>query len=137
MQIKKSHWSDFKIKINTDKFFRNLIKSTWNQIVFTISNWFGSKRMSVCIQINWKTVNTIWFQVDLIRLRKNVSVCTWKVCLEQEIKAIAVIRLITYSNGWQYPLENVGSIWCRYLMAVFNDVLFSCLMGFYLKPCGK
>ena len=38
-------------------------------------DWFGSKRTSVWIQINRNMVNTIWFQVNLIRLRKNVSVC--------------------------------------------------------------
>ena len=39
------------------------------------SDWFGSKRTSVWIQINRKMVNTIWFQVDLIRFRKLFSVC--------------------------------------------------------------
>ena len=37
--------------IHTEKFFRNLIKSNRNQIVFTI------------FQINWKMVNTISFKI--------------------------------------------------------------------------
>ena len=41
---------------------------------FSFSGWFGTKRMSVWIQIYREMVNTIWFQVDLIRLRKNFSV---------------------------------------------------------------
>ena len=40
---------------------------TWNQIVFTSFRW-------IWIQINRKMVNTIWFQVGLIRLLKNFSV---------------------------------------------------------------
>ena len=33
--------------LHTEKYFRNFDKSTRNQIVFTISDWFGSKRTSV------------------------------------------------------------------------------------------
>ena len=43
------------------------------------SDWFGSKRTSVWIQINLKMVNTIWFQVDSIRFRKYFSVCSRKI----------------------------------------------------------
>ena len=36
---------------------------------------FGTKRKSVWFQINRKMLNTIWFQIDLIRFRKDFSVC--------------------------------------------------------------
>ena len=49
---------------------RNVIKSTWNQIVFTIFRL-------IWIEINRKMVNTIWFQVDLIRfLCEIITVCS-------------------------------------------------------------
>ena len=40
------------------------------------SDWFGTKRKSAWIQINQKIVNTICFWVDLIRFRKDFTVCT-------------------------------------------------------------
>ena len=58
-----------KDNMHTQKFFRNLTKSTWNQIVFTIFRWIWK------FQIYRKTVNTIWFQVDLVRFRKDFCVC--------------------------------------------------------------
>ena len=42
------------------------------------SDWFGSKRTFVWIQINRKMVNTIWFRVHSIRFEKYFSVCTYK-----------------------------------------------------------
>jgi len=55
------------LRIHTEKYFRNLIKSNRNQIVLTIFRLFGTKRMSVWFHINRKMVNTIWFQFDLLR----------------------------------------------------------------------
>ena len=45
------------------------------RLYLPLSDWFGSKRKSVWILISWKIVNTIWFRVDLIRFRKDFSVC--------------------------------------------------------------
>ena len=54
----------------------------WDQpeirVYLPFSDWSGSKRTSVWIQINRKMVNTIWFQVDSIRLRKSVSVVAFE-----------------------------------------------------------
>ena len=59
---------------------KNLFEILLNQpeiiLYLPFSNWFGSKRTSVWIQINRKMVNTIRFQVDLIRFWKDFSVCT-------------------------------------------------------------
>ena len=67
-----------KSRTRTEKSFTNLIKSNRNQIVFTFSDWFGINRTSDWFQINQKMVNTIWFRFDLIRIRKDFSVCTDK-----------------------------------------------------------
>ena len=62
------HWEERVFRTRTEKSFRNLIKSTWNQIVFTIFQLIWNQTDTfVCFQINWKMVNTIWFQIDLIR----------------------------------------------------------------------
>ena len=66
----------------TEKSFRDIIKSNRNQIVVTIWNVrkFGT---SVWFEINWKMVNTIWFQVDSIRFRKDFSVYVQTQRIEQ------------------------------------------------------
>ena len=54
--------------------WENFTEVLLNQPEITFSDWFGSKRtQSVWTQINRKMVNTIWFQVDLTRLRKKFS----------------------------------------------------------------
>ena len=62
-------------KVHAEKYFLNLIKSNRNQIYFPFPDWFRTKRTSVWFQINQKMVYTIWFWVDLIRFRKDLSVC--------------------------------------------------------------
>ena len=42
-------------------------------------DWFGTKQWSVWIRINRKMVNTIWFQVDLIRFRNDFTVCSLQI----------------------------------------------------------
>ena len=64
------------VDVHTEKYFPNLIESTRNQIVFTIFDWFGTKRTSDWFQTNRKMINTIWFRVDSIRFGKYFSVCT-------------------------------------------------------------
>ena len=63
----------------TQNFFRNCIKSTRNQIVFTIFRLIFEQQtdsVRLLIQINRIMVNTIRFGFDLIRFRKDFSVCT-------------------------------------------------------------
>ena len=59
---------------------RNIFEFLLNQpeirLYLPFSDWFGSKRTSVWIKIIRKMVTTIWFQVDLIRFRKDLSVCS-------------------------------------------------------------
>ena len=59
------------------KLFEILLNQPEIRLYLPFSDWFGSKRASVWIQINRKMVDTIWFQVDSIRLRENFSVCFW------------------------------------------------------------
>ena len=64
--------------LNTEKYFRNLIKSNRNQIVFAIFfGWFGTANGHcpfVVSNQSRKLVNTIWFQFDLIWFRSGFSV---------------------------------------------------------------
>ena len=82
----KSNQNMQQLCIHTEKSFRNLIKSNWNQIVFIMHDLFHdyhdlfwSERTSVWFQIIGKIANPIWFQLDLIRFRKDLSVC--RICL--------------------------------------------------------
>ena len=56
--------------------FEIFLNQTEIRLYLPFSDWFGSKRMSVWFQINRKMVNTIWFLFDLIRFRKDFSVCS-------------------------------------------------------------
>ena len=47
-----------------------LLNQTKIRLYLPFSDWFGSKRKYVWIQINWKMVNTIWFRLDLMRFGK-------------------------------------------------------------------
>ena len=60
---------------------RNLIKLNRNKIIFTIYLliWNQTDTVRLLFQINRKMVNTIWFPFDLIRFRKDFSVCEIKV----------------------------------------------------------
>ena len=90
---------------------------------------FGSK-------INRKMVNTIWFQVDLIRLRKNFSVCARDkiVALHRMVtfwrsqfrKSFACVKVSTQRRhfkfrlgvGGNWPLpSNLKSLWNRFSYA--------------------
>ena len=55
--------------------FKFLLNRTEIRLYIPSTDWFGSKRTSVWIQINRKMVNTIWFRVDSVRLQKVFSVC--------------------------------------------------------------
>ena len=58
----------------------NLFEILWNESEIRscvpFSDWFGTKRTFLWLQINRKMVNTISFRVDLIRFKKYFSVCT-------------------------------------------------------------
>ena len=58
--------------------FEILLNQPEVRLYLLFSDWFGSKWTSVWIQINRKILNTIWLQVDLIRFRKNFSVCAFQ-----------------------------------------------------------
>ena len=55
--------------------FETLLNQPEIRLYVPFSDWFEAKRSSVWFQINRKKVNSIWFQVDLIRFRKDFSVC--------------------------------------------------------------
>ena len=87
---------------NTGKSFRNLIKSNRNQIVFTIFRliWNTKRTCPFVLQFNRKMVNTIWFRFDLIRFRKDFSVCVLENCLVQSSE-----RLVVLGNQ-VFPIED-------------------------------
>ena len=55
--------------------FGSLLNETEIRLYLPFSDWFGAKRTSVWFKSNRKTVNTIRFQFDLLRFRKDFSVC--------------------------------------------------------------
>ena len=66
-------------------FFEIILNKTEIGLYLPFSDWFGTKRTSVWFKINQKMLNTIWFQFDLIRFRKDFSVHAswqekWQVC---------------------------------------------------------
>ena len=69
--------------MHTEKPFPNLIKSNRNQIVFTIFlDWFGTANGQFPFAVpnqSRKIVNTIWFRVDLMRIRKGFPVCSLEI----------------------------------------------------------
>ena len=66
-----------------------------------------TKRTSVWIQINRKMVNTIWFQVDLIRFRKYFSVCVLTKSLAQVPKEESTYLNAVLVDGWKMPHQFV------------------------------
>jgi len=77
---------------------RYLFEILFNQIeislYFPFSDWFGTKRTSVWLDVglrlvpietNQEMVNTIWFWFDLIWFRKDFSVCSISVKLLSKI----------------------------------------------------
>ena len=52
-----------------------LLNQTEIRLYLLSSDWFGTKLRSVRFQINLKMINTIWFQFELIRFWKDLSVC--------------------------------------------------------------
>ena len=78
---------------------RNLFEILLNQteiwLHVSFSEWFGSKRKSVWIQISQKMVNTIWFQCDLKRFPKDFSVCR-----------IMLICVCVWINRWTISIQH-------------------------------
>ena len=83
------------------------------RLYLPFSDWFGSKRKSVSIQINRKMVNKIWFQVDSTRFKKDFSVCTANIINHCSITIIrCYIRCPRHwrlSVSWK-PLKHHRSI---------------------------
>ena len=73
--------------------FEILLNQTEIRLYSLFSDSFGSKPTSVWIQINRKMVNTTLFQVDLIRFRKNFSVCIRPLCVSGSDDQILEKRL--------------------------------------------
>ena len=56
-------------------FFEILFNQTEIRFYLPFSDLFGTKRTSLWFSINLRMVNTIWFRFNLIRFRKDFSVC--------------------------------------------------------------
>ena len=74
-------------RLHTEKYFRNLIKSNLNQIVFTMHRLIWNSKDErwnlspfMLFHERWNSnremVNTIWFRFDSMRFRKDFSACT-------------------------------------------------------------
>ena len=64
------------VSLHTQRiFFQILLNQPKIRLYLPCINLFGNKRTFVWFKINRKMVNTIWFRVDLIRFRKDFSVC--------------------------------------------------------------
>ena len=98
---------------------KNVIKHT-EIFVFTINpksdctyhipiDWFGSKRKSISIQINM--VSTIWFRVDLIRFRKDLSVCTSRL---EKVASAVPDTSISMGTPLRVPLKPFNAICLRW-----------------------
>ena len=83
----------YPISMYTQKnLFEILLIQTEIRLYLSFSDWYGTRRTSVWLQINRKMVNTIWFPFDLIRCRKVFSVCKlnelWS-CFQWTIKLVS------------------------------------------------
>ena len=84
----KSAWASSLLEpIQTEKTFRNLIKLNPNQIVFIISRliYISKRTVSVCRSKSFgKMVISIWFQFDLVRFEKYISLYVYNNCIHSE-----------------------------------------------------
>ena len=80
---------------------KNLFEILLNQpdirFYLPFSDWYGTKRTSVWFQINWKTINTIWFRVDLIRF----------LCVYSAAERLAYLSML--ESQLRAPLKPLGS----------------------------
>ena len=112
--------------LHTEKSFRNLIKSNRNKIVYTIFRliWNQTDTVRLLFQINRCMVNTIWFQVDLIRFRKNFSVCAshWVRTFETQFRSIFNCPIIGENNNMHYyiciPEASYGVLFWEFMYVV-------------------
>ena len=72
--------------------FEILLTQTEIRLHLPFSGWFGTKRTSVWFQSNRKMVNAIWFRFDLIRFRKDFSVCR-EIYFQFPVQLIACLQL--------------------------------------------
>ena len=64
------------INVHTQRnIFQILLNQPEIRLHFSFSDWFGTKRKPICFHINRKMMNTILFWFDLIRFRKDFSLC--------------------------------------------------------------
>ena len=63
------------LRVSQRNLFVIVLNQTEIRLYLPFSDWFGTKRTSVWFQINRKMVNTVWFWFDLIKCRKDFSVC--------------------------------------------------------------
>ena len=78
------------------------------RLFLLFSDLLGTKRTSVCFQINRKMVYTIWFRFDLIWFLNNFSVCTNFVQLSANSSALLCFRLYRKTNIRTINMEILG-----------------------------
>ena len=66
------------VKFSTQKIHKEILSDQPEiRLYLPFPDWFEVKQTSVWFQINREMVKKIWFRVDLIRFRKDFSVCAF------------------------------------------------------------
>ena len=79
--------------IHTEKYFRNRIKSSRNQIVFTIFQLIWNQT-EVRLVRNHSENDTIWLLIDLIRFQKYFSACRNQATVKQQTGPLVCLCFI-------------------------------------------
>ena len=133
-------------EVNYSSIKRNLFKILLNQteirLYLPFSEWFGTKRTAVWFQLNRKMVNTIWFQFDLIRFRKNVSLCSclrniFEISLNQTEIRLYLPFFYWFGTKWTSVWfliirKMVNTIWFR-----FDSIRFRKYFSVCINVCDK
>ena len=82
--------------LHTEKYFELLLNQTEIRLYLPFSDWFKTKQASVWFEINRKMVNKIWFQFDLIRFRKDFSVCVLVGMLSPKMPCFVIFFIQGY-----------------------------------------
>ena len=115
------------VRTHREIFFEILLNKSEIRLYLQYSDWFGSKRTSVWIQINRKMVNTILFRVDLLRFRKKFS-----IILEQK-SCGGKLKMPPSQQAADQKTAHATTI--RRLWEIFQVWVYVMLLHFKLQTC--
>ena len=103
--------------------FEILLNQTEIRLYLQFSDWFETKRTTVWLKINRKMVNTIWFLFDLIRFRKDLSVCNI-VLLSASFVSVLSSAQKNCSKQKKIPRLDLSNIfWLRFILIAWLSIL--------------